>query len=140
MSDIYSKSKRSNIMSKISGKETKPEVLVRKFLFSRGFRYRKNVEGYPGKPDILLPKFRTVVLIHGCFWHGHSCNRGKLPEANHEFWREKISKNMERDSRDIFELKRKGWKVIIVWQCEINNKKNRDNRLNNLIEEITSAP
>ena len=85
-----------------------------------------------------LYKFRTVIFIHGCFWHGHSCNRGKLPETNHEFWREKISKNMGRDSRDIFELKRKGWKVIIVWQCEISNKKNRDSRLNNLIEEINN--
>lgn len=138
MSDIYSKHKRSDIMSKISGKETKPEILVRKFLFSRGFRFRKNVKELPGKPDIVLTKYKAVIFVHGCFWHGHSCNRGKLPETNHEFWQNKISKNIERDNLSLFELKRKGWKVIIVWQCEISNKKNRDNRLNDLVEEISS--
>lgn len=136
MSDIYSKSKRSDIMSKISGKETKPEILVRKFLFSKGFRFRKNVKKLPGKPDIVLPKYKTVIFVHGCFWHGHSCQRGTLPETNHEFWQEKIGKNIERDNRNIFELKEKGWNVIIVWQCEIKDKTNMNIRLNKLIEEI----
>lgn len=136
MSDIYSKSKRSDIMSKISGKETKPEILVRKFLFSKGFRFRKNVKELPGKPDIVLPKYKTIIFVHGCFWHGHSCKRGTLPETNHEFWQEKIDKNIERDNHNIFELIEKGWNVIIVWQCEIKNKANMDIRLNKLIEEI----
>lgn len=136
MSDIYSKQKRSEIMSHISGKETKPEILVRFFLFSKGFRFRKNVKELPGKPDIVLPKYKTIIFIHGCFWHGHSCKRGTLPETNHEFWQEKINKNIERDSRNTLLLKEKGWNVIIVWQCEIKNKTNMDIRLNKLIEEI----
>lgn len=136
MSDIYSKSKRSDIMSKISGKETKPEILVRKFLFSRGYRFRKNVKELPGKPDIVLPKYKTAIFVHGCFWHGHLCKRGTLPESNHEFWQEKINKNIERDNRNTSQLKEKGWNVIIVWQCEIRNKNEQDSRLAKLVEEI----
>ena len=139
MSDIYPKSKRSDIMSKITGKETVPEILVRKFLFSKGLRFRKNVKGLPGKPDIVLPKYKTAVFIHGCFWHGHSCNRGALPKTNYEFWQEKIGKNIERDVRHISELQVSGWNVIIVWQCEIQNKEDRNTRLNKLIEEIHQA-
>lgn len=136
MSDIYSKSKRSDIMSKISGKETKPEILVRKFLFSKGFRFRKNVKNLPGKPDIVLPKYKTAIFVHGCFWHGHSCKRGTLPKTNHKFWLEKIGKNIERDIRNSSELKETGWNIIVVWQCEIKNKDERNIHLNKLIEEI----
>ena len=136
MSDIYSKSKRSDIMSKISGKETKPEILVRKYLFSLGFRFRKNVKDLPGKPDILLPKYKTIIFIHGCFWHGHDCKRGALPETNQEFWQEKIEKNFERDIHNISELRKNGWSVIIIWQCEIKNKEAKNIRLRKLIEEI----
>lgn len=134
--DIYSKNKRSDIMSKISGKETKPEILVRKFLFLKGFRFRKNVKELSGKPDIVLPKYKTVIFVHGCFWHGHSCKRGTLPETNHEFWQKKIGRNIERDIHDISELKEKEWNVIVVWQCEIKNKTEREIRLDNLIKEI----
>lgn len=136
MSDIYSKSKRSDIMSKISGKETKPEILVRKFLFSRGYRFRKNVKELPGKPDIVLPKYKTAIFIHGCFWHGHSCQRGSLPESNREFWKEKINKNIERDSQNILQLEEKGWSVIIIWQCEMKNKEDKEIRFNKLIDEL----
>lgn len=139
MSDIYSKSKRSDIMSKISGKETKPEILVRKYLFSEGFRFRKNVKDLPGKPDIVLPKYKTVVFIHGCFWHGHTCKRGTLPETNQEFWKEKIGKNVERDNRNIAELKARGWNVIVIWQCEIKSQKPQKERLDKLINEILSS-
>lgn len=138
MSDIYSKDKRSNIMSKISGKDTKPEILVRKFLFAKGFRFRKNVKELPGKPDIVLPKYKTIIFVHGCFWHGHTCKRGELPKTNDRFWKEKIDKNMERDTRNILELKEIGWNVIIVWQCEIRNKVSLDIRLSNLIKEIST--
>lgn len=89
MSDIFSFQKRSDIMSKIGGKNTKPEILVRKFLFSKGFRYRINVKTLPGKPDIVLPKYKTVIFINGCFWHGHNCKKGKLPSSNIDFWRKK---------------------------------------------------
>lgn len=136
MSDIYSKSKRSEIMSHISGKETKPEVIVRKFLFANGFRFRKNVKDLPGKPDIVLPKYKTVIFIHGCFWHGHTCKRGILPTTNVEFWKTKIGGNIERDKRDITELGKQGWRVIVIWQCEIKNNLLRDKRLPKLCLEI----
>ena len=129
MSDIYSKSKRSEIMSHISSKETKPEILVRKFLFANGFRFRKNVKELPGKPDIVLPKYKTIIFIHGCFWHRHSCKRGTLPTSNVEFWKAKIGGNAERDKRNVAELEKLGWNVIIVWQCEMQNLPLRQEKL-----------
>ena len=136
MSDIFSKAKRSDIMSKISGKETKPEVLVRKFLFSKGFRFRKNVKDLPGKPDIVLPKYKTVILVHGCFWHGHTCKKGSLPNSNQKFWEDKIYQNRMRDQNVVESLVKHGWKVIIIWQSEIQNKENREVCLNQLINDI----
>ena len=132
MTDIFPKQKRSEIMSKISGKETKPEILVRKFLFANGFRFRKNDKRYPGKPDIVLPKYKTVIFVHGCFWHGHNCPAGKLPETRKEFWKEKINGNIERDKRNKIELEKQGWKVITIWQCELKNKEVRNETLINL--------
>ena len=136
MTDIYDKAKRSAIMSKISGKETKPEILVRKFLHTNGFRFRKNDKRYPGKPDVILPKFKTIIFIHGCFWHGHLCKAGKLPETRKEFWTEKLQANKARDNQNIQELKKLGWKVLVIWQCEIKNKSVRSERLESLLEEI----
>ncbi|MDR1898072.1 MAG: DNA mismatch endonuclease Vsr [Prevotellaceae bacterium] len=136
MPDIYSKQKRSDIMSHISGKETKPEILVRKFLFANGFRFRKNVKELPGKPDIVLPKYKTAIFIHGCFWHGHTCKRGTLPGTNIEFWKNKIGGNIERDKRDMVELEKRGWNVIVIWQCEIKNIKLQNERLAKLLSEI----
>lgn len=136
MSDKFSKEKRSEIMSKISGKDTKPEILVRKFLFARGFRFRKNVKALPGKPDIVLPKYKTVIFVHGCFWHGHICKSGKLPETNKEFWREKIKINIIRDTSNIKKLKDLGWFVDIIWQCELKNKISQENSLSLLASEI----
>lgn len=124
-------------MSKIRGRETKPEELVRKFLFFKGFRYRINDKRYPGKPDIVLPKYHTIIFIHGCFWHGHeNCKAAKLPETNAEFWRKKLSDNEVRDRKNIEKLRNKCWNVIVIWQCEIKNKNNRDERLELLIDEI----
>ena len=136
MSDIFSFQKRSDIMSKIGGKNTKPEILVRKFLFSKGFRYRINVKTLPGNPDIVLPKYKTVIFINGCFWHGHNCKKGKLPSSNIDFWREKISNNKSRDDKNSDLLIKLGWKVIIIWQCEISNVNNREIRLEFLLEEL----
>jgi len=138
MPDIYSKQKRSELMSRISGKETKPEIMVRKYLFSQGFRFRKNVKNLPGKPDIVLSKYKTVIFIHGCFWHGHSCKRGALPETNIEFWVAKIGGNIERDKHCIAELEKQGWKVIVIWQCELNAKV-KEQRLSGLIKEILDS-
>ena len=127
-------------MSHISGRETKPEVLIRKLLFDKGFRYRKNVKSLRGKPDIVLQKYRTVVFIHGCFWHGHEgCPKSKLPDTRKEFWEKKILGNMNRDKVDVDILKKDGWKVITVWQCEINNVAKRVKRVKSLIGEITGC-
>ena len=136
MSDIFSQTKRSDIMSKISSKETKPEILVRKFLFSKGFRYRINVKTLPGKPDIVLPKYKTIIFVNGCFWHGHNCKKGKLPSSNTDFWKEKISNNKSRDAKNSDLLVKLCWKVIIIWQCEISKIDNRTKILNKLLEDI----
>lgn len=126
-------------MSKIRGKKTKPEELIRKFLFSKGFRYRINDKRYPGRPDIVLPKYHTIIFIHGCFWHAHeNCKAAQLPETNAEFWRKKLSDNEVRDRKNIEKLRNEGWNVIVIWQCEIKNKNNRDKRLELLIDEITN--
>lgn len=123
-------------MSKISEKNTKPEILVRKFLFSKGFRYRINVKTLPGKPDIVLPKYKTVIFINGCFWHGHNCKKGKLPSSNIDFQKEKISNNKSRDDKNSDLLVKLGWKVIIIWQCEVSKIDNRIKILNKLLEDI----
>ncbi|MCY1660388.1 very short patch repair endonuclease [Chryseobacterium sp. SL1] len=139
MSDIFSAQKRSEIMSNISGKETKPEILVRKFLFANGFRFRKNDKRFPGTPDIVLPKYRTVIFIHGCFWHGHeNCKKAKLPATRIEFWEEKISKNILRDSSNYNELKKLGLNVLIIWECEINNKAKREITFSKLLVTLKS--
>lgn len=122
-------------MSKI-GKESKHEILIRKHLFAKGFRFRKNDKRLPGKPDIVLPKYHTVLFVHGCFWHGHTCKAGKLPETRVEFWTKKIGDNRIRDQQNIEVLQSDGWKVIVIWQCEIKSKSNQEIRLNRLIEQI----
>lgn len=125
-------------MSHISCKDTKPEIVVRKYLFSQGFRFRKNVKKLPGKPDIVLPKYKTVIFIHGCFWHGHTCKRGALPTTNIEFWRDKIYQNSVRDKKSIQELEARGWKPIVIWECELKNTILRNDRLALLVYEISS--
>lgn len=137
--DTVSRSKRSEIMSKVSCKDTKPEIIVRKALFSAGFRYRKNVKDLLGKPDVVLPKYKTVIFVHGCFWHGHKdCEASKLPTSNVEYWTRKISSNIARDSRNIESLKAKGWNVVIIWECELKMY-NRNSRMKQLIEQIRDA-
>jgi len=135
LADIFSKSKRSEIMSKITGKETKPEIIVRNYLFSQGFRYLKNDKRYPGKPDIVLPKHETVVFVHGCFWHGHNCKKGSLPDTRREFWENKINGTKKRDIRNRKALEDKGWKVLSVWECELKSNQ-REERLNKLAQKI----
>ena len=138
MADKFLPKKRSEIMSHVSGKETKPEILVRKYLFAHGFRYRKNVINLPGKPDIVLRKYKTVVFVHGCFWHGHrGCAKAILPITRKAFWENKISGNMLRDRGHISLLKEMNWNVIVVWQCEIQNKIKQNKRLAALLSEIS---
>jgi DNA mismatch endonuclease (patch repair protein) len=123
-------------MSKISGKDTKPEILVRKYLFSKGFRYRTNVSSLPGKPDIVLPKYNTVIFVNGCFWHGHNCKYGKPPESRKDFWKKKIESNRMRDEKSKKQLKDRGWKVIIIWQCQIRNNKLIKTKLRHIADQI----
>ena len=133
MADVLSKEQRRRCMSQIRSKDTKPEVLVRRFLFASGFRFRLHRKDLPGKPDIVLPKYKTVIFINGCFWHGHQdCKYATIPETNREFWRAKISGNMERDKATYSELLRQGWKVIEIWQCQLKPKE-IDQTLQNLI-------
>lgn len=125
-------------MSKIRGKQTKPEILVRKFLYSKGFRYRINVPWLLGKPDIVLAKYRCVIFVNGCFWHGHSkCKYATLPKTNTDFWKDKIEKNAERDRNNYKLLQDMGWNVIVVWQCELRNENLRKKRLEALINQIS---
>jgi len=124
-------------MANISSTETEPEILVRKFLFAHGFRYRKNNKTLPGKPDIVLPKYKTIVFVNGCFWHGHkSCKKAVLPATNRLFWQEKIEKNKRRDLRQMKELKKMGYRVIVLWQCKLTAGI-REKTLDKLINKIT---
>ena len=137
MSDVFSKSQRSYLMSKIKGKETKSEILVRKYIFSKGFRYRKNVRKLPGTPDIVLSKYKTIIFIHGCFWHFHQkCKEGRLPKSNVAYWKVKLEKNVERDIKNTALLELMGWKVIVVWECELKTVTLRKIRLEKVIQEI----
>lgn len=122
MTDVHSPETRSYNMSRIRGKNTKPEELVRKYLFKQGFRYRKNDARLPGKPDIVLPRYRTVIFINGCFWHAHEdCRYFVWPKNNAEFWKKKISENTKRDSKNQSLLTELGWRVIVVWECELKH-------------------
>lgn len=135
MADNLTKEVRSLNMSHIRSKNSKPEEIVRKFLFSRGFRYRKNVKTLPGCPDIVLPKYHTVIFVNGCFWHKHDCPRFVWPESNQEYWIRKIQCNVERDHKNIAEIQKLGWNVIVIWECELR-KNMRDEQLNRIVHEI----
>lgn len=135
MTDVHNSQTRSYNMSQIKGKDTKPEILVRKFLFSNGFRYRLYDKKLPGKPDIVLPKFKTVILIHGCFWHGHkNCKYFVTPKTRTEWWLDKIENTKHRDNVNKLRLVKMGWNVITVWECEI--KTNSEKKLIKIIDLI----
>jgi DNA mismatch endonuclease (patch repair protein) len=120
MADIWTKIKRSEVMSRIKGKNTKPEIILRSLLFKSGYRFRIHKKDLPGKPDIVLPKYKTVIFVHGCFWHFHKdCEEGRIPSSNSTFWKTKLEKNVTRDEKNIKTLELAGWRVITVWECEI---------------------
>ncbi len=126
---------RSKIMSAIHSKNTKPEIMVRQYLWHHGFRYSLNQKRLPGHPDIVLRKYKTCVFVNGCFWHGHDCPEYREPKSNVEFWTNKIARNKERDAKEHEELERLGWKVIVVWECELK-KKRREETLERLVETL----
>ncbi|MDT3684764.1 MAG: very short patch repair endonuclease [Pseudorhodoplanes sp.] len=119
MTDRLTPIQRSQNMARIRGRNTKPELAVRSALFKAGFRFRLHKKGLPGRPDLVLPKYRLAVFVHGCFWHGHSCRRGSLPASNVAFWTKKIRGNVERDQRNIAALRQTGWNVAVLWACKL---------------------
>ena len=136
MTDVHSKAVRSYNMSRIKGKNTKPEMLVRKFLFSNGFRYRLHVKDLPGKPDIVLPKYKTVVFVNGCFWHAHEgCKDFVIPKTRTEWWFNKLSINKQNDGNNFAKLTLAGWKIITIFECELKAKK-LNQTLINLLDEL----
>lgn len=137
MADVHSKETRSYNMSKIRSKDTKPELLVRRFLHSHGFRYRLHVKDLPGKPDIVLPKYKTVIFVHGCFWHGHEgCKYYVVPKTRTDWWINKINGNINKGLTSMQLLITNGWKVIEVWECELKKAK-IDSTLRNLLPLIS---
>lgn len=121
--DCYDSKKRSEVMRKVHSKNTSPELFVRKALHKAGFRFRLHRADLPGKPDIVLPKYKTVIFVHGCFWHRHpNCKRATMPAQNIEYWEKKFSSNVERDKHHAQLLQTSGWKVIVVWECQIKDK------------------
>ena len=138
MADNHSKEVRSMNMSHIRSTNSKPEEIVRKYLFSKGFRYRKNVRTLPGCPDIVLPKYKTVVFVNGCFWHKHDCPRFVWPSSNEEYWSPKIQRNVDRDRKNAEDLRAMGWTVLTIWECQLK-KKVREEYLRALEQEIRTG-
>ena len=139
MTDKMTPEQRHRCMSAIKGKDTKPEIMVRKYLFSRGLRYRVNDKKLPGSPDIVMKKYGVAIFIDGCFWHGHKgCRHYHLPSTNTDFWKAKISRNIARDYVNNVDLELAGWKVIRIWECEVNTKSKREVTLQKLYEQIIS--
>ena len=124
MTDTLSKEERSRVMAKVKSRDTKPEKKVRSLLFSLGFRFRLCQKNLPGKPDIVLKKYRTVIFVHGCFWHGHqNCKNARIPKSNVEFWKNKIERNKQRFDEVAGQLRAQGWKVVVIWECETKDMK-----------------
>jgi DNA mismatch endonuclease (patch repair protein) len=137
MTDVHDKKTRSYNMSQIKGRDTKPEILIRKFLFSKGFRFRLHDKKLPGKPDLVLPKYKVVLFVHGCFWHGHKgCRYFVLPKTRTEWWQDKIEETIKRDIKTTKELNEHGWHVIVIWECELKPER-RHETLENIIFTIT---
>lgn len=136
--DTFSTEQRSKMMSKIASKNTIPEMIVRKSLHSRGFRYRLHDNKLPGKPDLVLPKYKTVIFVHGCFWHAHEgCKFYRMPKSNTDYWKKKIENNISRDIKNRKALQELGWNVIVVWECELKN--NAEKRCSDLAKQISNS-
>ncbi|MDX6500898.1 MAG: mismatch endonuclease, patch repair protein [Blastocatellia bacterium] len=140
MADFMTTTQRSRAMSAVRGIETEIERTVRSHLHRKGFRFRKNVEDLPGRPDIVLPKHRCVIFVHGCFWHHHKeCKRSKLPTTRRAFWSKKIGDNVKRDQRQTNNLRKEGWRVLTVWECELRDPKNQTRAVEKLIVKLTNG-
>ena len=140
MTDTLTPEERSERMSRIRSRDTKPELALRSALHRMGFRFRVNARLLPGKPDIVLPKYRAVILVHGCFWHRHEgCKIASTPKSNTEFWEEKFARNVERDRSTVKQLAQLGWEVIVAWECELRNKQMAQAKASEIAEQIRGA-
>ena len=138
--DTHSKAQRSFNMSRIKSRDTTPEMIVRRLLFSMGYRYRVNAKKLPGKPDIVFTRKRKAIFVHGCFWHRHKdCKKATIPQSRKEFWEEKFKRNVSRDRENCKALKSDGWKILLVWECELTNAQKRFQRLADLVSEINHS-
>ncbi len=138
MIDNLSKEQRLRNMKSIKSKDSKPELKVRKLVYALGFRYRLHKKDLPGKPDLVFSKQKKIILVHGCFWHGHNCKRGKVnPKTNANYWSTKISKNISRDKSNIRKLRSLGWKILIVWECKIKNLEQIESRISKFLSQST---
>ena len=137
MADVFSPAKRSEVMQKITSKDTGPEMRIRRALHKLGFRYKLHDKSLPGKPDIVLPKYKTAIQVRGCFWHQHAdCEAGRLPKSNLEYWRPKLERNVSRDAQKDEALKAMGWRVIVIWECEIKTTTDLQNITAQIREEV----
>lgn len=134
MVDTRTKEQRSALMSRIGGKNTAPEIKVRKLLHSLGYRFSLHRKNLPGTPDIVLRRYARIIMVNGCFWHGHSCRRGRLPSSREEFWAKKIAMNKLRDARNLRQLRALGWKALTVWECEISAVEKLERKLIGFLE------
>lgn len=137
MADVVDKATRSRMMSGIKAKNTKPEIAIRTGLHTLGFRYRLHVKEIPGTPDIVLPKFRALVIVQGCYWHGHNCRFFKLPGSNVDFWRKKIAANHLRDQRSLTEQHKAGWRTLVVWECAVRASVKKNSKID-LVGSVAS--
>ena len=141
MADVFTRKKRSEVMSRIRAKNTKPELLVRKYLFSSGLRYRIHQKSLPGQPDIVLKKFNVIVIVNGCFWHGHTkktCKVSRMPKSNNNYWKNKILQNQARDLKNLRKLRKAGWKIFVIWECQLRGK-NKEKTLSTLVDKIVKT-
>jgi DNA mismatch endonuclease (patch repair protein) len=137
--DVHSPEQRSFNMSKIRGKDTRPEMMVRKWLWAKGYRYQLHRKDLPGKPDIVLPKYHAAIFIHGCFWHRHGCSSTTMPESRRSFWLAKFRENVNRDKRNIEALLKKSWRVIVVWECSLRKKNATPEQVADQIESFLNS-
>lgn len=136
MVDTLSPAERSERMARIRGRDTKPEIWVRRTLHANGYRFRLHRRDLPGRPDIVLPKYRAVVFVHGCFWHAHTCQKGRIPGTRSTFWEAKFQGNKKRDARNVRALRAAGWRVLTIWECELSKPRSRERALKNLMNKI----
>lgn len=135
MADVFTKEQRSRAMSRVKNKNTKPEVHVRRMLHRMGYRFRLHRRDLPGAPDIVLPRYRSIVFVHGCFWHSHDCPRGARPSTRAKFWNAKLDSNIERDRVNRVVLEQRGWRVLTVWECELRDPDTVHDKLRHFLED-----